>query len=74
MKSIYKVRQILENKQEVDLKYWDKEGNVVEANKVVCTSSYREGNTFNLLHTISREVRKVRAWSIFELNGEEVCL
>lgn len=74
MISIYKVRQILESKQEVNLRYWNREGEVVEANNVVCTSSYREGNTFNLLHTISREVRKVRAWNIFELNGEEVCL
>nr|DAM84460.1 MAG TPA: hypothetical protein [Caudoviricetes sp.] len=41
---------------------------------MVCTSSYHENNTFNLLHTQSGEVRKIRAWNIFELNGEEVCL
>lgn len=74
MVSIYKVRQILESKQEVSLKFWDKDGNVIEANNVVCTSSYFEGNTFNILYTVSREVRKIRAWNIFELNGKEVCL
>lgn len=74
MISILKVRQILESKQEVCIKYWDKDGNVVTADKVVCTSSYHENSTFNLLHTVSREVRKIRAWNIIELNGEEVCL
>lgn len=74
MLSIYKARQILESKQEVNLKYWDKEGNIITANQVICTSSYHENNTFNLLHTQSGEVRKIRAWNIFELNGEEVCL
>ena len=74
MISIYNVRVILESKKEVDLKYWDKEGNIVEANGVVCTSSYKENNTFNLLHVISKEVRTIRAWNIFEFNGVEVML
>lgn len=74
MLSIYKVRKILESKREVNLKHWDNEGNVIEANGVVCTSSFHENNTFNLLYTVSREVRKIRAWNILELNGEEVCL
>lgn len=74
MISIYRARQILESKQEVDLKVWDNEGNIVEMRNVVCSSSYKENNTFNLLCTISREVRKIRAWNIIELNGEEVCL
>lgn len=74
MISIYKARQVLESKQEINLKYWDKEGNVITADQVVCTFSYYENNTFNLLHTRSGEVRKIRAWNIFELNGEEVCL
>lgn len=74
MMSIYKVRRVLKSKQEVSVKYWDREGDVIEADRVVCTSSYHENNTFNLLHIVSREVRKVRAWNVFELNGEEVCL
>ena len=74
MISIYRVRQILESKQEVSLRYWDKAGDIITADHVVCTSGYHENNTFNLLHTQSGEVRKVRAWNIFELNGEEVCL
>lgn len=74
MISIYKVRQVLESKQEVSLKYWNKKGQVIEASHVVCASSFHANNTFNLLHTVSEEVRKVRAWNIIELNGEEVCL
>ena len=74
MISIYKARKILESKQDVSLKYWDKNGSVIEADQVVCTSSYHANNTVNLLHTTSREVRKIRLWNIFELNGEEVCL
>ncbi len=74
MLSIYRARQILESKQKVSLKFWDKDGCIIEANDVVCTSSFWEGNTFNILFTVSGEVRKIRAWNIFELNGEEVCL
>lgn len=74
MITIKQARKILESKQEVSIKYWTKAGDIIEANKVVCSSSFFKNNTFNLLYVESREVRTVRAWNIFELNGQEVCI
>ena len=74
MLSIFNVKKQLETKVPANLKFWDKDGQVIEANEVVCTSSYNENNTINLLFTISRVSRTVRILSIFEFNGVEVCL
>lgn len=70
----YEARQLLESKQEVIIKYWTKAGDIISCDQVVCTSSFHKNNTFNILFIESREVRKLRAWHIFELKGEEVCL
>jgi hypothetical protein len=74
MISNYEARQLLESQQEVNIKYWTKKGEVIATGKVVCTSSFKKNNTFNILFIESREVRKLRAWNIFELNGQEVCI
>lgn len=68
------VRKILNEHDPVNLKFWKRNGDIVEANNVVCTSSYFENDTVNLKFMNSEEFRKIRVLSIFELNGEEVCI
>lgn len=63
----------METGEPFDVSFWKKNGDIVEAKGVVCTSSYFEKNTFNLLFP-NGEFRKVRAWNIFNLNGKEVCI
>jgi len=62
-------RYIIESKQEVSIKYCTKDCGAIEANKVVCSSSFFDNNTFNLIYVESRVVRTVKSWNIFELNG-----
>jgi len=71
---IGKVRKILNTHDPLSIKYWKRNGEIVSAQNVVCTSSYFENDTVNLKHLNSDEFRKVRVLTIFELNGEEVCL
>lgn len=65
---------MIESKEPVDLKLWKMNGEIIEANNVVCTSSYFKGNTFNLKFLDSNEFRKIKAVCIHEVNGEEVYL
>lgn len=67
-------RMLIESKEPVDLKLWKKNGEIVEATNIVCTSSYFHGNTYNLKFLDSDEFRKVKAICIHEVNGEEVYL
>lgn len=54
------------------VKFWKKDGSIVVANQVICTSDYYENNTFNLKFLESGVFRKVRAITIFEINDMEV--
>lgn len=74
MLHITEARKVLESKDPLDISFWKKNGEIVHASNVVCTSSFFEGNTFNILFTESREVRKIKALLIFSINGEEVYL
>ncbi|MFK5855242.1 MAG: hypothetical protein QM503_03860 [Bacteroidota bacterium] len=69
-----KVRKQLMEHQPVSLKFWKRNGEIVAANNVVCTSSYFKNDTVNLKFLTSDEFRKIRVLSIFEFNGEEVCI
>lgn len=74
MVHIGKVRKELNEHEPVNLKFWKNTGEIVEANNVVCTSSYFKNHTVNLKFLDSGEFRKIRVSTIFEFNGEEVCL
>lgn len=65
-------RKIIESHKPFDVSFWKRNGEIVHARNVVCTSSYFHGNTFNLKWIDSEEIRKVKALLIFNVNGEEV--
>jgi len=66
-------REILEERQPVDIKFWTKSGDVVEGKGVICSSTYFHNNTANLVFS-NGEVRKIRMVTIHEINGQEVYL
>jgi hypothetical protein len=66
------MRQMLKSGEAVSLKFWEKDGNIVSADNVICTSGYHHGNTFNLKFLTSGVFRKVRAITVFEINDMEV--
>jgi hypothetical protein len=68
------MREALKSGGAVSLKFWDKKGNIVSVDNVICTSNYHHGNTFNLKFLTSKLFRKVRAVAIFEINDLEVFL
>ena len=47
-------------------------GDIVNAERVVCTSSHFRPRSINIMFVVSREIRKVRCVSIIEINGVEV--
>jgi len=71
---ISKVRKELNKHEIVDLKFWKKDGAIVVANNVTCTSTFFQNDSANLKFNVSNEFRKIRVWNIFEFNGEEVCM
>ena len=72
MLHLAQARKTIESHQPFNLSFWKKNGEIVHAENVVCTSSYFRGNTFNLKWLDSEEFRKVKALLIFNVNGEEV--
>lgn len=67
-------RKMLDSGQPCDIAFWKRNGEIVYARNVVCTSSNFQRNTFNLKWIASGEIRKIRAILIFNINGEEVFL
>lgn len=59
-------------REAMDIKFWKQDGSIVHANNVICTSSYFSNNTINIKFLTSKQFRKVRVISIFEINGMEV--
>ncbi|WP_299576679.1 hypothetical protein [uncultured Sunxiuqinia sp.] len=72
MLHLAQARKIIESKEPFNISYWEKNGEIVHAENVVCTSSYFRGNTFNLKFLTSEEFRTVKAHLIWNINGEEV--
>ena len=68
------LRKAINKKKPMNLKFWKKNGEIVIAENVVCTSSFFKNDTANIKFLTSEENRKIRIASIFEFNGEEVCL
>jgi hypothetical protein len=67
-------RKIIESGDSFDVSFWKRNGEIVHAKNVVCTSSNFHGNTFNIKFIDSGEIRKIRAILIFNVSGEEVFL
>lgn len=74
MLHIAQARKLIESKEPVDVSFFTKDGELINAQNVVCTSSYFNGNTFNFKWLDSEQFRKVRASLIYIINGEEVYL
>lgn len=72
MLHLSQARKIIESGEPFDVSFWKRNGEIVEAINVVCTSSYFHGNTFNFKWIDSDQFRKVKALLIFNINGEEV--
>lgn len=72
MLHLHMARKMLETHQPVNICFWKRNGEIVRADNVVCTSSYFRGNTFNIKFLESEEFRKIKAVLIFNINGEEV--
>jgi len=68
------VRDILRQGKPFSCLVWKKDGEIMACMDVVCTSTNFQRNTANLLFIESRQVRKVRIISIFEINDEEVII
>lgn len=67
-------RKIIESGDPFSVSFIKKDGELVHANNVVCTSSYHNGNTFNLKFLDSNEFRKIKAVLIINISGEEIYL
>jgi hypothetical protein len=74
MLHLAQARSIIESGQPFSCSFWKRNGEIVHAPNVVCTSSYFNGNTFNLKFIDSEEIRKVKALLIFNVSGEEIYL
>lgn len=74
MLHLAQARKIIESNEPFNLSFWKKNGELVHATNVVCTSSYFHGNTFNLKFLTSEQFRKVKAVLICHVNDEEVYL
>lgn len=72
MLHLAQARKIIESHEPFSCSFWKKNGEIVHAQNVVCTSSYFHGNTFNLKFLDSEEFRKVKAVLIFNVCGEEI--
>lgn len=65
-------RKMLNSGDPMDIRFWKSDGSIVNANNVICTSSSFENNTINIMFLDSKQIRKVRVISIFDINGMEV--
>ena len=67
-------RKIIDSGLEFSCKLWKSNGEVLAYNRVKKTSSYFKNDTFNVVFIESKQVRKIRIISIFEINDEEIYL
>ena len=67
-------RKIIESGEPIAIGFWKENGERVEADNVVCTSSNFERNTINLKFKTSNQFRKIHAVLIYHVNGTEVVL
>jgi len=74
MLHISQLRKLLNSENPFSLKFWKKNGDIVIADNVVCTSSYFHNDTVNIKFLTSEQFRKIHVSCIFEFNGKEVCL
>jgi len=74
MIGLKEVHEILAEKQPIDLAFWKENGESVEADSVICTSSYHKNNTANIRFTESGEIRKIFVPAIYKINNQEVAL
>ncbi len=72
MLHLSQARKIIESGEPVNIIFWKKNGEIVNAYDVVCTSSYFNGNSFNIKFLVSGEIRKIKAVLIWQVNDEEV--
>lgn len=74
MLHLSQARKIIESGDPVNITFWKKNGEIVIASNVVCTSSYFSGNSFNIKFLTSGVIRKIKAVLIWQVNDEEIYL
>ena len=76
MMHINALREALNNNNNIPFScgVWKANGEKMYCRNVVCTSTYFEKDSANLLFIDSREVRKVRIKAFFEYNDQEIYL
>jgi hypothetical protein len=67
-------RKIIESGEPISIGFFKANGEKVEADNVVCTSSNFHNNTFTLKFKISNQFRKIHAVLVYHVNGTEVAL
>lgn len=67
-------RKMLMAPEPVDLKVWDKNGELIEFKSVVGLKSAHYAGTRNVKSLASGEIRKIRDCLIYEINGQKVFL
>ena len=67
-------RKIIESGEPIAIGFWKLNGEKVEADNVICTSSNFHNNTFNLKFKTSAQFRKIHAVLVYHVNGTEVVL
>ncbi len=75
MMHINSLRESLQkNDVPFDCGLWKANGEKMFCRNVVCTSTFFDKDTANLLFVESREIRKVRIKNFFEFNNQEIYL
>jgi hypothetical protein len=68
------MREMLRSGAVCSIRHWKDDGSIVTANRVICTSNYYRGNTFNLKFLDSGVFRKVRAKKHKKLDARDPLL
>jgi hypothetical protein len=74
MLHLNEARKLIESGDPIDLIYVKENGALMNARNVICTSSFFNGNTFNLKFLDSNQFRKIHAFLIINVSGEEIYL
>lgn len=67
------IHKVIE-KGEFSMMFVAKEGNIVSADRCICTSFHSAGRTLNIKFIPSGQIRTVRRCTIINYNGQEVSL
>ncbi|MDR1551877.1 MAG: hypothetical protein LBS69_00215 [Prevotellaceae bacterium] len=71
---ISQIHKEVERLPEFSIRFVDREGDIIDCRRCICTSWHSSGRTMNIKFLESGEIRKIRRVSIIEFNGQRVVL